>query len=545
MAVATLRPNITLTNTGPWTTGSASVHAALSDSSDATTVAAPAVSLQLLTLGFGDLTLPAGAIIQSAQVKVRATGGGRSLLFRLKTAAGITSPDETITPTGTITTYAGAAQQTDGNFAAWTDATLDTITLELFAFGTTGAITLYEIELVVTVSTIPVVTVTSPAGTITTTTRPDILWSWTDPDGNNPAVAEAKIFDQATYTAAGFDPTTSAAIWASGTTFLPGGVAPFVLGFDLSNTFTYRAYVRAAKLLGGDQYHYSSWALATFTISITPPAAPVLDAVGAENEAGRIAITISHPGGSPAASYLTVEYSDDAGASWANVRNAGQIAAPNPPVGGSATDPYTASYLATYGTLVPGTAGSVTVYDHEAPPLAVRQYRARALALSAGLIIAGPNSATNSGRFEPRLWWLKDPSDPTLNLEIPVLGPDSSELDEPAAEFAALGRARPIILADDLDDDLPEHSEHTLLVRGADPYARVRRLLVAQRILLLQSPFGDHRYVRIIARRVSRTLTPTNPRREITITARHVDPPAEIPNYLIWDQSRWDEAVYA
>ena len=545
MAVATLRPNITLTNNGPWTTGAATVHGALSDSSDATTVAAPSASLQLLTLGFGDLTLPAGAIIQSVQTKVRATGGGRSLLFRLKTAAGITSADETITPTGTVTTYAGAAHQTDGNFAAWTDATVDTINLELFAFGTTGAITLFEIELVVTYSTIPVVTVTSPAGTITTTTRPDVLWSWTDPDGNPPAVAEAKIFDEATYTAAGFDPATSAALWASGTTFLPGGVVPFTIGFDLSNTFTYRAYVRAAKLLGGDQYHYSAWALATFTISITPPAAPTIDAAGAENEFGRIALTISHPGGSPAASYLTIEYSDDLGATWANVRNSAQIAAPNPPVGGSASDPYTASYLATYGTVIPGVAGSVVVYDHEAPPLTVRQYRARALALSAGLIIAGPYSATNSARFEPRFWWLKDPSDPTLNLEVPVLGPDTSDLDEPNTEFVALGRARPVVLADDLADNLPEHTEHTLLVRGAELYTRVRRLLAAQRTLLLQSPFGDHRYVRITARRVSRNLTPTSPRREITISARHVDPPAEIPDYLIWDQSRWDEAVYA
>lgn len=541
MTTATLRPNGTVSNAGPWaiTGGGGTAHGALSDQSDASYVTAPAAT-QALILNLEDLTLPAGAKIISVQPRARcATPSGlRILAYRLRTSGGTVSPTETAATFNTPTDNAGAARQTDGAGGAWTDTKVDGLQLELWAVSS-GTLNVYDVSVVVTYAEQPTVNITAPAGPVTTTTRPELTWTYTDPDLAPPARVEAKVFDVSVYGAAGFDPETDPALWTSGDIALSAGVINIELP-DFGNGDTPRTYLRAAKYLGGSNYLWSEWDIQDFTITLSPPGIPTITASAAENPEGRIALSIVPSPATPAATALRVEYSDDGGLTWQLVRSAAQIAV-GATVGGGG-DAYSDAYSDTYSGA--STAEPVIVYDHEAPPGQIRRYRARALTITSGIVIASDWSPTNSAVFQPAQWWLKDPLDASLNTPIPVLAPDQLDLDEPLAEFAPLGRSRPVILADDIDDDLPEHSEHTLLVRGAATYERIRTLLRAQRVLLLQSPFGDHRYIRITQRRVARTLTPTNPRREVTITCRHVDPPAEIPTYLIWDETNWDEAVY-
>jgi hypothetical protein len=116
---------------------------------------------------------------------------------------------------------------------------------------------------------------TSPSGTITTTKRPTVSWTFTpDPDlsqiGNAaPFYSEVKIFSSAQYGAGGFNAASSPSAYYA--PFLTGGNSHTVAPGVLQNGLTYKAYVRAANLVNG-AILWSNWTAGTaFTLAIPVP----------------------------------------------------------------------------------------------------------------------------------------------------------------------------------------------------------------------------------------------------------------------------------
>lgn len=108
--------------------------------------------------------------------------------------------------------------------------------------------------------------------------------------------------------------------------------------------------------------------------------------------------------------------------------------------------------------------------------------------------IYSPPSTTASATVTLTAWWLKDVKAPALNREIDVLGPLRSERRESQGVFRTLGRDRPVVVSGPLTGE-----EGELVVDFVDQaeYDDFEALRETQRVLLLQSPFGDSYYVRL------------------------------------------------
>lgn len=154
-----------------------------------------------------------------------------------------------------------AAKWTNGNAYSWAVATQD-------ANGTSP----YSGYRVLNANTAPVTSVTAPSGT-SGASRPDVTWTYTDSESNPQIAYRVKVFDQATYTAGGFDPATSTPVWDSGD--VAGTATTATVGVDLVNGGTYRAYERSSQV-GGMQ---SGWAYSEWTVALDAPAVPTLVAV--------------------------------------------------------------------------------------------------------------------------------------------------------------------------------------------------------------------------------------------------------------------------
>lgn len=115
-------------------------------------------------------------------------------------------------------------------------------------------------------------------------------------------------------------------------------------------------------------------------------------------------------------------------------------------------------------------------------------------------LISSPPSATASVTVTATGWWLKDPIDPTVNAAIVVVGEPSTHRDEQAGVFYPLGSTRPVVVADAMTG---ADGALKLLTTTPAAYAALVALLTRQRTLLLQSPFGEQWYVRLIGSRPS------------------------------------------
>lgn len=233
-----------------------------------------------------------------------------------------------------------ASKWTNGNVYNWAVNTKDSLGVE----GT------WPSDWTVTADTPATVTVTAPAGTVTTTSRPTVTWSLSDPEGNPQQTYRVKIFTAAQYGIGGFDPATSPNTWDSGETTSVLDRARQV-GIELTDDTTYRAYVQVKT---GNQY--SLWVYSGFTLDLTPPSAPTI-ARTLDDANGRVLVTVTgtHSEVTFPSTAFRVEYSDDAGGTWATLRNA--------------------------SALVPAPVTLVaTVYDYEATNAIARQYRAKTIA---------------------------------------------------------------------------------------------------------------------------------------------------------------------
>lgn len=292
MATVTLRPNATVQSDSLGASlqiigGAASCHAATSDDSDATYLSHSnsVPNVHRLALGFGTTTLPALAIVKTVTPRLRwgkAGGTNASFSFGVRVSGGTVQNIATyLNADVTVHTDTYGALTTNPSGTAWSQADIDGLEAVIDASGWYYA---YEAYFDVVTNEAPVVSAITPSGTLTTTARPTIGWTYSDPETDAQERFRVKIY-QGTGTVA--DPDNTAAYVDSTETF---NATPSWTPSSSLPAGSYRVYVKAADVGSGGRY--SAWATQTFTISIEVPQAPAVVAT-TDNTLARVAIQVN------------------------------------------------------------------------------------------------------------------------------------------------------------------------------------------------------------------------------------------------------------
>lgn len=153
-------------------------------------------------------------------------------------------------------------------FAAgnWTTGT--TYTWSVATKSSTGATSAFATDRTVVATTAPVVTVTAPVGVVFGDSTPLVSWTYTGADAQRDYLV--RIIPEGS----SVDPDVTTPAWDSGT--VSSSIARSTrVGTPLTNGATYRAYVKATSVAAVA----STWTYQQFTISITPPNGPLIEAI--------------------------------------------------------------------------------------------------------------------------------------------------------------------------------------------------------------------------------------------------------------------------
>jgi hypothetical protein len=307
MASYTLRPNANWNGDTLFTGTGGSDHAVLADDTDSTFILRTSTTVPAAyEAEFTTTTLSADETITSVNLRARISAVAADSLAQFSIGV-ITDRNGRAVSYGipvskqgvvAATTYDLGIKLTSApNGATWTQTLLDNLVVK-FTDGATGSVvlppdptnrtTLYALYIDVETAPRPTVTVTAPTGTVTDTSFPSVTWTPVFSDGSPQSAYEIKIFDAATYGGASFSPDTSTPIIGTGViTSTNNGQT---LEGDLANSTTYRAYVRVASLINGNNY-FSAWAFSQFALAIDSPATPTVSAFYDSNT-GAVTITI-------------------------------------------------------------------------------------------------------------------------------------------------------------------------------------------------------------------------------------------------------------
>lgn len=204
---------------------------------------------------------------------------------------------------------------------------------------------------------------------------------------------------------------------------------------------------------------------------------------------------------------LVVEASDDAGLTWAAIRNGDAI--------------------------TPNIVQHATVYDYEIPPGVTRQYRARTESVdpfiaAAPQKIASANTTPVGASVVVDRWWLKSLSDPMASLGftvdvLAVKGGVSRSMDERVGEFVGIGSSLPIHVSDAVGG---QDGQLVIRVYDAAAWAAVLTLLEDPAPLLLVDPIAqDQRYVKLLRRSWDEGVVGTGAFRLLTVGYRETSRP--------------------
>jgi hypothetical protein len=318
MTVSTLRPTSTANNTGTVTGAGGDLDVALSDDSDSTYNTLEFSENMLL--GFGDLSLPAGAVIKGIAARVRSMKDPTAFSvpqLRISSSLGIPTPAFQVTWTTPTTTTAWTY-----NAAGITDSAIDGVSLgaSLSNVGGFPTTRVHELYLDVTYVETPTLTVDAPTDPVTDSNLPTVTFTPSfDSDGGGQVYRTIKIVTDAQYTAPGFDPDTASGLINT------GEVVDSTTSWQVTQVLpddTYRAYVRVAQVVNGN-LHRSAWAFAEFTVNVDLPGTPTIVAT-ADNSNGRITLAITdNPDAATSTDGYELERSLDGGTTWAAVRTLG------------------------------------------------------------------------------------------------------------------------------------------------------------------------------------------------------------------------------
>lgn len=135
--------------------------------------------------------------------------------------------------------------------------------------------------------------------------------------------------------------------------------------------------------------------------------------------------------------------------------------------------------------------------DHTIVPLHNRRYRAQTISygLEGDTFASGFGPASDEASFTARNWWLKDLTDPSLNMKIlPLAKPTAVGTMNTAASFQPLGSDYPIVITEGYKSD----SLELTLKMYREEYAALKSLIKNGRTLLLQSDIDESWWVRTI-----------------------------------------------
>lgn len=499
MTISTLRPDATTTGAGNYTaTGAANLHAALADNSDASFIRKTNDGTSSCIIGFGTVALTASQRVKQVRLRVRAqttTSSGRANYAFGTRVSGLNyfAPSLAVRGLQATQDFTGPWQTVSPDGFAWDQSRIDALRVQVTDYrdGANRAFT-YELYLDVDVVNRPTLTVSAPTGTITATAKPDVSWTYSDVDGDGQAYYQIRVFTQAQYSATGFDPVSSAAVWDSGQ--VASSDSSTVIDEFLANG-THRAYVRAGKLLGTEIY-YSSYEFSQFDVNLAPPPTPTLAATYSSTT-NRVTLALD---GAAAVGFdyqvYEVQRSVDAGSTWSTIRSGAEI--------------------------VPGANYDVTVFDHEARRGISVQYRVRSIGVAGDNVIASAWSSpasvsvTNDGT-----WWMKAVEAPTLNRGgVRILSGLAQTVEEDLGVFRPIGRSRAVVVSGTI---YGADGDYTIATSSDSEWSGVYALAIHQGTLLVQAPDGTQKYVRVTQRQWSERGAVNALQRDLTISYVEVD----------------------
>jgi hypothetical protein len=307
MASYTLRPNANWNGDTLFTGTGGSDHAVLADDTDATFLLRTSTTVPAsYEAEFGTVTLSADEIVTSVNLRARISSLAADSLAQFSIGVITDRNGRTvnfsipISKQGIVsaTTFDLGLKLTSApNGAPWSQTTIDNLVAK-FTDGATGSVvlppdptnrtTLFALYIDVETAPRPTVTVTAPTGTVTDTSFPSVTWTPVFSDGSPQNAYEIKIFDAATYGGASFSPDTSEPVIETGIITSPNDGQ--TLEGDLANSTTYRAYVRVASLVNGNNF-FSDWAFSQFSLAIDSPATPTVSAFF-DSSSGAVTVTI-------------------------------------------------------------------------------------------------------------------------------------------------------------------------------------------------------------------------------------------------------------
>lgn len=491
MATATLRPDGVVASSGAPTLVGASYNAAAADNSDTTYATFPdSGSYYAVEYSLATVALPAGAQVRSVTPRVRHNNNWSALTanrgFTLLAGGNAFSTDSIANNNGAYAVQVGTARAAQPDGTAWTQAAIDGLSLrvsDLIFDAYFPPFSVSEVYVDVVYNVAPTATGTA-LGSVATS-RPTFTWAYSDTEGDPQERFRVKVFSAAQYSAGGFDPNTSTPTVDSGEIY--SSATSWACTADLTNGTTYRAFIFVSDYGSAGRYNVvsASGPYASATIALTAPNAPTINAsLDAAND--RITLAISAVNNlNPATTYaFVVQRSDDGGTTWNTLTRLWYA-------------PYmTTDYLHLdfWGTTA---APSLTLYDYESVRGGTTpQYRSYVAATKSGNALISANSATASPAAALPLsgWRIRSILSPVTMTPLYV-GGDALEWQskERQSVFYALGRANPVVLSDAVGGETAD-CELTFLSDVA--YASFEALRKRMETMLLQSPYGDSRYVR-------------------------------------------------
>lgn len=157
-------------------------------------------------------------------------------------------------------------------------------------------------------------------------------------------------------------------------------------------------------------------------------------------------------------------------------------------------------------------ASAVSTFD----PYGV-QYRARSSSTAAGITYTSAWSTVRNATVTADVWNLKVPENAALNdVDVNVIGQPGEEMTEDMGVFRGLDRRYPVVVAGTLGG-----WDGTLQIATASEaeWQTLKAVLECQKVLLLESPFGWSKYIRIVSgASVTSAGTPSAPRRYVSVS---------------------------
>lgn len=170
--------------------------------------------------------------------------------------------------------------------------------------------------------------------------------------------------------------------------------------------------------------------------------------------------------------------------------------------------------------------GQLTIYDHEMPRAISVRYRARVNAFYSTGSVTNSSAWTTftSTTINAVDWNLKVPELPTRNIiDIGIVGDVPEQITETMGVFRALDRQYPVVVAGTLNG---YDGQLEIVTSTAAEWNALKLVLESQKVLLLESPWGWSKYIRIVGgAEIKSKGSATTPRRLITANYVHVQAP--------------------